>query len=91
MRNAGGYATWQDSSGKTIECDTFTCGHCGQVKHVMHMHKQDPSTIGGLCYQCMKNICPKCLATGRCDPFEEKLKRMESRIDARRSYEETWR
>lgn len=67
-----------------VEVDTFQCGHCGSVRHVFP--KEDPANTGGLCKQCMKLICPKCLATGRCDPLEKKLERAEKRTMALKSY-----
>ncbi len=66
------------------EFDSFTCGHCGNVRHVRA--KERPEDTGGLCKQCMKLICPHCLATGRCDPLEKKLERAERRDAALRSY-----
>ena len=100
MRRSGGYAiitnpqpgsvrldrgSRQETLGEGVtEYDTFTCGHCGTHRHVRH--KENPEDTGGLCKQCMKLICPKCLGTGRCDPLEKKLERMEKRDLALRSY-----
>lgn len=67
-----------------IEMDTFTCGHCGGIRHVRAMER--PEDTGGLCKQCMKLICPRCVDTGRCDPLEKKLEREEKREIALRSY-----
>ena len=64
---------------------TFTCGHCNCVK--IMKYKARPEDMGGLCKICMKLICSKCVETGMCDPFEEKLKRAEARGIALRSYE----
>lgn len=98
MRKPGGYAVIVtpdtaivnfDRRGRravhagTTETDTFTCGHCGSVVHVLP--RQDPANIGGLCKQCMKLICPRCLDHG-CAPLEQKLERAESRDRALRSY-----
>lgn len=66
------------------EYDTFTCGHCCRVTHVKSRSR--PEDIGGLCKQCMKLICPYCLNTGRCDPFEKKLERAEERQRILHSY-----
>lgn len=101
MRNASGYAVvtnptpslirLDDKAARpeqaiegTLEYDTFSCGHCGSVRHVRP--REDPANTGGLCKQCMKLICPHCLQTGRCDPLEKKLERMEKRDIALRSY-----
>ena len=100
MRRPGGYAFVTnpepgllrlDADGQqksvgagVVEFDTYSCGHCGSVRHVMA--KERPEDTGGLCKCCMKLICPKCLSTGRCDPLEKKLERAEARDIALRSY-----
>ena len=98
MRRPQGYATvvspvrsvaYFDGSRREVvpegmfECDTFTCGHCPRVTHVMP--KMDPADLGGLCKVCAKLICSRCVGKG-CDPFEKKLERSEARDRARRSY-----
>lgn len=71
------------------ECDTFTCGHAGpdhignEIVYVMP--RADPANIGGLCKQCMKLICPRCLGKG-CTPLEKSLEKWEARERARQSY-----
>lgn len=67
-----------------VEMDTFRCGHCGSIRHVRV--KERPEDIGGFCRQCMKAICPYCLQSGRCDPLEKKLERIEERARILRSY-----
>ena len=99
MRNPGGYAVITSPEAGvanfdrrqrleigegTTEIDSFTCFHCNSVVHVLT--RQDPTTIGGLCKQCMKLICPKCTDEGSCVPFEKKLERWEARDRALRSY-----
>jgi len=84
MRNPGGYLQIFSPEGAVEEYDTMTCGHCNRIVKIKH--KCDPSDLGGLCKLCMKMICPDCVNTGECEPFEEKLKRMEARADALRSY-----
>ena len=79
---ARGYLRSVDADGSTHENDTFTCRHCQRVVDVPHMGK--PEDVGGLCTICMGAICPRCVAKGACDPFEEKLKRMEASYQARR-------
>lgn len=66
------------------EFDTFTCGHCSRVQHVRA--RENPEDTGGLCKQCMKLICPRCVNSGKCDPLEKKLERAEARDIALRSY-----
>lgn len=99
MRNAGGYAvittpvydrinldrlSCEEIHAGMNELDTFSCFHCGRVIHVKP--KIDPASLGGLCKTCMKLICPDCVTSGKCDPFEKKLERAEARYHALRSY-----
>ena len=83
MRRPGGYAVITGPDG-TVEADTFTCFHCQRIVHVPP--KADPAQLGGMCYQCMKLVCPRCVGLGDCSPFERKLEAMERRADALRSY-----
>lgn len=83
MRREGGYATITSEEG-VKECSTFTCSHCSRIVHVPV--RANPDALGGWCRMCMKAICPKCVATGKCDPFLKKLEREEARYHARRSY-----
>ena len=69
---------------EVVELDTFSCGHCGAVRHVRP--RERPEDLGGLCRQCMRPICPHCVVSGRCDPLEKKLLRAEARDRALRSY-----
>lgn len=97
MRNPGGYGqiicdgtltrpVAFDGYGNTVaaETDTFSCGHCNKVVFVPA--RTDPANLGGLCKQCMKLICPHCLAGGRCTPLEKRLAEQEARYHALRSY-----
>jgi len=59
------------------EYETFTCGHCGAIVKVPH--RAAPEQLGGICKLCMSMTCAKCVETGKCDPFEKKLERMEDR------------
>lgn len=98
MRNPGGYAFIVNPTPSKIrldggrvdfacegitEYDSFTCYHCGRVKHVKA--KERPEDLGGLCKQCMKLICPGCVDQG-CTPLEKKIEQMEQRDYLRRSY-----
>lgn len=83
MRNAQGYAVWTGPSGPPKECDTFTCSHCNKIVFVPP--KADPSTLGGFCRLCMKNICGPCHQEGSCKPFEKKLEEIEARDRMRRA------
>ena len=76
MKGTTGYATLTTPLGGTVkEADTFTCGHCNSI---VHIRPREPlENMGGRCGMCDRLICPTCVTTGRCDPFEEKLKRQE--------------
>lgn len=84
MLRPGGYFICT-SPDATREADTFTCKHCNGI--VMVKPLAPPEEMGGRCYQCDSLICQRCVAKGRCDPFEEKLKRIEASYHARRSYD----
>jgi hypothetical protein len=85
MRQAGYYSC--SGPDGVEESNAFTCAHCQKI--IIVPPKADVSKLGGYCTICgMKMICPACVATGTCDPFEEKLKRMEAAGIARRSYEQ---
>lgn len=79
-----GYSRTIDGHGKLHECDTFTCRHCQRLVDVPVFAK--PEDVGGLCSTCWAPVCPACVASGVCDPFEEKMKRIEASYHARRSY-----
>ena len=76
IKGLSGYATLSGPFGMTKEADTFTCGHCQTVVHVRP--KTPLEDMGGRCSMCDTLICPQCVKTGCCDPFEKKLKRMEA-------------
>ena len=59
------------------EIDTFTCGHCCRIIHVVP--RSDAANIGGLCKQCMSLICPRCVGKQTCMPWEKKMLRREAR------------
>ncbi|WP_257318451.1 hypothetical protein [Shinella pollutisoli] len=84
MRSPGGILICTDVTGAAREADTFTCAHCNAVVIVKPM--TDPAEMGGRCRMCDGLICKRCAARGVCDPFEEKLKRIEASYHARRSY-----
>lgn len=69
------------------EMDTFSCGHCGSVRHVRV--KERPEDLGGLCKSCMKLICPSCVEEGHCTPLLKRIEEQEERDFRRREYG-TW-
>ena len=81
MRQAQGYTQVTGPAPGAGEWDTFTCAHCNCVKMVKPM--ASANEMPSVCHMCGdKNrpsfICEPCAAKGGCDPFEEKLKRMEA-------------
>ena len=81
MRQAQGYSIIVGDGPGTGEADTYTCAHCNRVRFVKPM--AGPDELPDVCHLCGdKNrpsfICEQCVGKG-CDPFEEKLKRMEAR------------
>ncbi len=96
MRNPGGHATVVGPThtddglpagpkglAENGECDTYSCGHCQYVVHVEPFC--DPSSVGGLCKQCMRLICPTCVDKLTCTPWEKKFEEMENRDHWRRT------
>jgi len=81
MRNPGGYAIWSGGDGPVIEKDSITCVHCNSVVFVDA--KTDPSSLGGFCTKCMKNICAKCADLGSCTPWEKQMEAQEKTITNR--------
>lgn len=71
----GAYTFSTDLDGKVQEGQTFMCKHCNAHTHIKPFQRAED--IGGLCKMCMGLLCPKCAATGQCDPLEEKLARWE--------------
>jgi hypothetical protein len=71
--------------GEIAEKPTFTCAHCQRVRRVDPYC--DPADLGGLCKVCMGVVCEVCVGKG-CDPFEEKLRRIEARARTRRWMED---
>jgi hypothetical protein len=81
VRNAQGYTIVTGPGPGTGEWDTYTCAHCNRPRKVQHL--QSAADMPDVCHLCGSNsrpsfICPLCLGKG-CDPFEEKLKRMEAK------------
>ena len=93
MKLAAGYGVWSDrDSDKQLELDTCRCNHCqrhiwvkpntGQSIYLIpdltqpSQWREEP---GAFCRLCMKPVCLRCDAKGRCMPFEAKLERAEAR------------
>lgn len=81
MRQAQGYTIITGPDPGTGEADTFTCAHCQRVRTVKAM--APANEMPHVCHLCGDKsrpsfICEHCIGKS-CDPFEEKLKRMETR------------
>jgi len=79
MRQAQGYTIITGPDPGTGERDTFTCAHCNRVVVVKPMMRAED--MGGICHLCGDKhrpafVCALCVGKS-CDPFEEKLKRIE--------------
>ena len=70
------------------ECDTVQCFHCQRTDHIKPFC--DPADLGGVCGGCGQHICKRCVEvmwhSGKCEPFEKVLERLESRHESLRSY-----
>jgi hypothetical protein len=81
MRQAQGYSIITGPAPGTGELDSYTCAHCNSVRFVPPMCPA--ADMPDVCHLCGDKsrpsfICEGCRGKG-CDPFEEKLKRMEAR------------
>ena len=81
MRQPQGYTVITGPAPGVGEADSFTCAHCNCVRFVKPMCP--PNEAPDVCHLCGDKsrpsfICERCVGKG-CDPFEEKLKRMESK------------
>lgn len=81
MRQAQGYTIISGPAPGTGELDSYTCAHCNRVRFVKPM--APANEMPDVCHLCGNKhrpsfICEHCVGKG-CDPFEEKLKRMEKR------------
>ncbi len=85
MRSSQGYVTIVDPAVGTVEVDTFTCGHCQRIVQVPP--RADAADLGGLCKICDTLVCPACNEKGVCDPYEEKMRRVERAADFAREFE----
>ncbi len=71
---------------KTVEWDTFKCGHCQAIVRVEP--NKPPSDMGGYCKKCDSLICQRCNFPGwTCTPWEKVMEAFEARERALRSYE----
>lgn len=84
MRRPQAFSFLSDPDAPTIEHDCFTCFHCQKIVEVEPMC--DPADAGGICNNCHRLICPKCVARETCTPWEEQMRLMMARQDALRSY-----
>ena len=79
MLRPQGYAITTEPGKAAIEQDSLTCAHCNSIVFVK-AGAQPSADEAGFCRACYRHICPQCDGAGlKCDPFEKKLERMESR------------
>ena len=71
-KQALGHIERYDAFGHVTEAETLTCNHCGKI--FLKPGSGDPV---GFCHMCFSPVCLECGKIDRCDPFEEKLKRLE--------------
>lgn len=81
MQAPRGYACVTGPDG-IEERTAVTCGHCQRIFFVRA--KARPEDMGGYCRVCDRAVCQACVKTGRCEPFEEKVARVEKTQDMRR-------
>jgi hypothetical protein len=74
MKTALGYAETVDVYGTSTITETLTCAHCGKI-----YAKPKADEPVGFCHMCFKDVCLPCGTLDKCDPFEEKLRRIEQR------------
>ena len=67
-----------------VEHETYTCAHCQRIITVPHKARAEDT--GGLCYCCMRLICPTCVGKG-CRPIEKWLEQEEAKDRFRRELE----
>lgn len=77
-RDQLGYAIFAGPNGQ-VEIETFTCAHCGALKGI------EGRVESKTCFPCFKTICADCAKTGKCDPTERRVERLERAIDSARS------
>jgi hypothetical protein len=58
----------------TTETPCYTCAHCNTVVEI-----KSKTQDMGFCHMCFYPTCINCGALDKCDPFEKKLERIESR------------
>lgn len=80
LRGAG-YATITEP-GSVKEFDTYTCGHCGNVRPMRGSSAEATYDLGGHCRICDHHLCTPCLEVASiqgCIPFKKKLEEYEQR------------
>lgn len=82
MRQPQGYSIVSGPAPGTGEWDTYTCAHCNSLRRVKPMARADE--MPNVCHMCGDKhrpsfICERPECNAGCDPFEEKLKRIENK------------
>lgn len=86
-RRKGYFLTEDVSTGKLVEKETFTCGHCQHVTIVEFSQRLDD--IGCFCSACRRPCCKTCskkmAGDGPCEVWEKKFDRQEAQARSRAS------
>ena len=97
MLSPKGYAVIVEPDRPVTELDSTQCGHCQKVIFVKpgsgstvyliptRLPGQYKEEAGAFCRVCMRPVCLRCHAQGRCTPFERTLEKSEARDRLRRS------
>ncbi len=76
-----GGLVWLNDGYKTVEHESYTCGHCNKI--VVVPHKERAENMGDICHGCMHLICVDCIGRG-CRPIEKWCEQEEARARFRR-------
>jgi len=74
MSRGLGFIEQGNHLGGSTLVETLTCAHCGRI-----FKKPSAKEPSAFCTMCMRATCLPCGGSLRCDPFEKKLERIESR------------
>lgn len=86
-RRKGFFLTEDPGTGKLVEKETYSCGHC--QRHTILEHSDRLDDVGVYCLACERPCCKGCADKmakgGMCETWEAKFDRIEARARARAS------